>query len=91
MAPDPGRTWMHFQKRLLTHVQRVFRASNDEYAAMTREERRTRLKGLMQVAEDLRRPPGEALSSPDRYHDWVVSERRRLGIDDAVGQWDGRP
>ena len=81
----------HFRRRLLSHVRRVFAASDAEIAALSKDERRARRLRLMQVADDLARSPSEAKRSPADDHAWVASERARLCIDAAVGGWDNKP
>ena len=82
---------LHFRRRLLSHVRRVCALSGAEFAALSKDERRARRLRLMQVADDLARPPSEAKRSPADDHAWVASERARLCIDAAVGNWDGKP
>lgn len=83
--------WMHFRRRLLSHVRRVFVLSDAEFAALSKDQRRARRLRLMQIADDLARPPSEAKRSPEDDHAWVAIERARLGVDAAVGDWDGKP
>ena len=48
--------WMHFHKRVLSHVRRKFALTREEYdamTAMTKEERNARKLALMQVATDV--------------------------------------
>ena len=86
-----NNVWMHFQKRLLTHVRQVFHMSEAEYRALTNEERRERTRYILQVAQDLARPKLDAFQSPKSYHSWIATERCRLGIDTAVGDWNNKP
>lgn len=83
--------WMHFTKRVLSHVRRVFALGDEEYKALTKDQKRHRKLELMQVAGDLCRQPDATLQSPPSRHAWVASERARLGIDAAVGDWKGKP
>ena len=46
---------------------------------------------LMQMAADLCRLPAASHQSPAPRHAWIASERRRLGIDEAVGEWSNKP
>jgi hypothetical protein len=59
--------------------------------ALTKDEKRQRSLHLMQIGEDLTRPPQEALRAPSEHHAWIRSERARLGIDAAVGDWKSKP
>ena len=86
-----NNVWMHFQKRLLSHVRHVFRLSEDDYQSLTKEQRQLRSRSLMQVARDLSRPDHETPQSPPSYHAWIASERTRLGIDASVGEWKKKP
>ena len=45
--------WMHFHKRVLTHVRRKLALTKEDYDAMTKEERKARKLTLMQVAADI--------------------------------------
>ena len=83
--------WMHFHKRILSHVQSVFALDGDAYNALTKDQRRHRKLELMQVASDLCRSPGTTHQSPVARHAWVATERARLGIDAAVGEWKNKP
>lgn len=83
--------WMHFHTRVLSHVRGAFALSNDEYAALSKDERHRRKLELMQVAADLCRPPAAPHQSPAPRHAWIAAERRRLGIDEAVGEWSNKP
>ena len=82
--------WMHFHRRVLSHVRGVFALDDAAYAALSKDERRERRLDLMQVAADLCRSPTEAHQSPPERHAWVASERSRLGIDGAVGDWSDK-
>ena len=83
--------WMHFQKRILSHVRNKFALGEDAYGALTKDQKRPRKLELMQMANDLCRSPGTSHQSPVARHAWVASERSRLGIDAAVGDWKGKP
>ena len=87
-----NNVWMHFRSRLLSHVRLRFALPEAEYKALSDVERRQRRLRLMQLAFDLARPPSEP---PRRAADsadvaWIGAERARLGIDAAVGNWDGK-
>ena len=83
--------WKHFHRRIMTHVREVFTLSKDAYDQLSRDARKHRKLSLMHVAEDLTRPPSESRKSPSEYHEWITAERRRLVIDDAVGEWGDKP
>jgi hypothetical protein len=83
--------WMHFHKRVLSHVRCVLSLDTDDYAALSKDERKHRKLELMQIASDMCRSPSDAYQSPNNRHDWIVSERARLGIDNAVGEWKDKP
>lgn len=83
--------WMHFHKRVLSHVRGVFALDDAAYAALSKDVRRNRRLELMQVAADLCRSPDVVHQSPPERHPWVASERARLGIDAAVGDWTDKP
>ena len=83
--------WMHFFKRVQTHVRKSFALSEAEYAALSKIDRHRRKLELMQVAADLCRSPTTPHQSPSSWHEWVASERMKLDIDEAVGEWKGKP
>ena len=82
---------VHFQKRMLAYTRTKHALDEAAYAALSSAERRARKLGLMQAAEDVCRPPDEPKRSPDAHHAWVKATRGALGIDDAVGDWKGKP
>lgn len=82
---------MHFNKRILSHVRRVFTLDEEAYNALSKDKKRHRKLELMQVALDLCRTPDAELQSPTTRHAWITSERARLGIDAAVGEWKHKP
>ena len=90
-AVASNNVWMHFRRRVSAHVHGSFALPEDAYKALSKDERRARRLGLMQVADDLQRPPNEPPRSPADKHAWIATERARLGIDAAVGDWDGKP
>lgn len=83
--------WMHFHKRILSHVRRVFALNEEAYRALSKDQKRHRKLEFMQVASDLCRSPGTELQSPTTWHAWIAAEHTRLGIDAAVGEWKGKP
>jgi len=86
-----ANVWMHFQQRVQTHVKRAFQLDEKQYVALSKDEKRVRKLELLQVAADLCRLPTRAYQSPLQYHEWIASERARLCIDDAVGNWGDKP
>lgn len=83
--------WYHFTKRVLAHVRRSFSLPEDEFNALSTEQRRKRRLHLMQAAADICRAPIDSRQAPDHLRDWIDHERDRLQIDAAVGEWDGKP
>ena len=83
--------WMHFHKRVLSHVRRKFALTTEEYNAMTKEEHKVRKLALMQVATDMCKNPSDAYQSPISYHSWVAKERDNIGLNDAVQDWKDKP
>lgn len=90
-AVGSTNVWMHFRKRVLSYVRTQFALDDEEYKALTKDERRAQKLALLQVADDLCRNPKDACCSPSVYHIWVASVRNRLGIDAAVGEWEDKP
>ena len=82
---------MHFRARALKHVRTRLAIGDDAYKKLTQDERRSRKLALMQVADDICAAPHETRRSPVSYHAWIDAERRRIGIDAAVQEWDGKP
>jgi hypothetical protein len=90
-AVGSTNVWMHFRKRVLSYVRTHYALDDEAYKALTKDQCRARKLALLQVADDLCRPPMETRRSPQAYHAWVTSERTRLGIDTAVGSWGDKP
>ena len=90
-AVATNNIWMHFQRRLLSHVRNAHVLDEVGYATLSKDQRRHRKLHLMQVAEDMGRPPSGTRRSPVEFHAWVTEERIRLGIDTAVGNWANKP
>ncbi len=72
--------WMHFGRRVLSHVRRVYSISKEEYNNLTIEERKQRKLELLQVGADLCTEPSSPLTSKTKYHAWIQNERIRLKI-----------
>ena len=90
-AVGSTNVWMHFQKRVLTYVRTHYALETAEYDALTKDQRHARKLALLQVGNDLCRPPDETNKSPTEFHTWIAQERKRLGIDAAVDKWDDKP
>ena len=56
-AVASNNVWMHFRRRVLGHVRLKLALDDDAFNALTKEQRRARRLALMQVADDLLRPP----------------------------------
>ena len=67
-AVAANNVWMHFRRRILSHTRRAWKLDDAAYALLTKDEKRKRSLHLMQVAEDLTRPPTEALRAPSEHH-----------------------
>ena len=90
-AVATNNIWMHFQRRLLSHVRNAHVLDEVGYATLSKDHRRHRKLHLMQVAEDMGRPPSGTRRSPVEFHAWIATERSRLGIDTSVGNWANKP
>ena len=90
-AVASNNVWMHFRRRVLSHVRLKLALDDAAFNALTKEQRRARRLALMQVADDLLRPPSEPSRCPEERRAWVAAERQRLGVDAAVGDWDDKP
>ena len=86
-----NNVWMHFRKRLLDHVKRCHALSKEQYAALSSEERTQRRIDLFRAVDNLCAPPTRPPKSSYTLQTWVLAERQRLGIDDAVGEWKDKP
>ena len=86
-----NNVWMHFRKRLLDHVKRCHALSKEKYAALSSEERSRRRIDLFRAVDALCAPPKRPPKSSYTLQTWVRAERQRLGIDDAVGEWNDKP
>jgi hypothetical protein len=73
------------------HVRLELALDDATYSALHRDDRRARRLALLQVADDLLRPPAEPVRCPEGHREWLAAERLRLGIDAAVGEWNGKP
>ena len=89
-AVGSNNVWMHFRKRVLAHVRTRLAIYEEEYEALSKEQRRQRHLSLLQVADDLCRNPADPMRCPEEYRAFVDEERERLGIDAAVGNWGGK-
>ena len=83
--------WMHFQRRILTHVRSSHSLSEEKYRALSSDERRVRKLILTQMAADMCKRPSDLPQAPAERREWVERERIRLGIDEAVGEWADKP
>ena len=83
--------WMHFGKRVYSHVRRVFSLNESEYNALTKDEKRKRKLDHLQIAGDLCKSSSETFQSNSKYHSWIVRERERLQITEAFGSDNGKP
>ena len=90
-AVGSTNVWMHFRKRVLAHVRTRLAIYEEEYEALSKEQRRQRRLALLQVADDLCRNPTAPMRCPEEHRAFVDEERERLGIDAAVGDWAGKP
>jgi hypothetical protein len=82
---------MHFRRRIQSHVKHRFRLSQTEYQTLTKEERQRRSLNVLRMASDLCANPKAHMTCDREYHTWVTSERQRLEIDVAIGEWEDKP
>lgn len=87
-AVGSTNVWMHFKKRVLSYTRTAFALSDEDFKALSKDDRRQRKLSLLQAADDVGRASSEPLKSPAAYHPWVVETRARLGIETAVGDWN---
>ena len=83
-AAASNNVWMHFRKRVDGHVKWVHRLPRSQWSALTKQQKKARLLQLTLITRDMCRMPHEAFRSEPLHHDWVASERARLGIDAAL-------
>lgn len=82
--------WMTFQKKVLSHVREKHSLSEEEFKTTSHDERRARKLCIIQMAADICRHPSTSYQSPADKRDWVDAERKRLGIDEAVEDWQDK-
>ena len=80
---------VHFRDRVKRLVCSAFHLTNDEFGALSQEERSERGKQLKKIAWDVCRIGGEACKSAPQFHPWVEGHRRWLGL--ASIDWAGKP
>ena len=83
--------WKHFHARLNTYVKAHLKLTDDQYNALSKDQRTQRALQMFRVAADIRRPPDGEMTSDVENHAFVELHRSHLRIDDAVGDWDGKP
>ena len=84
--------WMHFRRRVRIRVKLRLAIERCRLrGALQKRRKRARRLALMQIADDVLRPPGEAKRSALEHRVWIATERLRLGIDTAIGVWDDKP
>ena len=81
-----NNVWMHFKKRIFVHVKRHIELGD----VIVDEGEKKRMVAL-QLTSDICKAPHEKHQSKECYYSWVQCERKRLGIDDAVGEWNNKP
>ena len=86
-----NNVWMHFQKRVLTHVRARLHIERDEFLKLDEASRRAHKLEVLQVSSDVCRNTKKPYTSPQKYHEWIEWERKHLGIDDAVREWGDKP
>ena len=86
-----NNVWMHFSRRVFQYVQSRNAITKDEYAALSKQEKTQRRLRLLRIAADIRRSPDQPYQSAPEDHAYVVEERDAIGLDRAVGEWDGKP
>lgn len=73
-AVASNNVWMHLRRRVLSHVKLKLALDDAAFAALTKEQRRARRLALMQVADDLLRPPSQPPRCPEVHRAWVAAE-----------------
>ena len=85
--------WKHYRARVTSYVRDQCRLTENEYKALTKEERRARFAAQLRMAADIcRNPRTDARKAEGEvYESWVDEQRAVLGIDAAVGEWGDKP
>ena len=83
--------WMHFRKRVHSYVRLKKGLAEPEYKTLSKKDRKCHKLKLALMANDLLRIPDEEMKCPVEEREWVAETRRLLFIDNAVGEWDGKP
>lgn len=83
-----NNVWMHFRKRVHSHVKRIWLPPTDQ---RSKEENKLHRLELYRLTDDLLCHPDQPLTTAADKHDWIRNERLRLGIDNAVQDWKNKP
>jgi len=83
--------WKHFGTRVHSYVKAHLKLPKEEYDALTKEQRAERALRMFRIATDIRKPPDVEMTSAAEDHAFVELHRTHLHIDDAIGDWDGKP
>ena len=62
-AVASNNVWMHFGKRVYSHVRRTFGIEKEEYDALSKEQKKERKLNILQITADLCSLPSEPLTS----------------------------
>ena len=90
-ATASNNVWMHFSKRVRSHVRRQLALDETAYSALSTQQKKDRRLLLLQLAHDILKMPHEPMKSAAEHQAWVAAERTTLGIDAAVGAWREKP
>ena len=82
--------WMHFGKRILSHVKQTFYENESEYKTYSKDKKRKLKLEMLQVSADLCSMPSELLKSNSKYHSWIQMERERLKLTNGLGSSNGK-
>ena len=75
---------MHFRSRVLRHVKLHHELRKEEYARLSKEDKRAWKLELYRIADDLCSPSAASLKSSEKYHEWICLEQARFGFSEDV-------
>ena len=78
-----NNVWMHFRKRVFTHVKLHHQINENDYKKMSKSEKKSWKLELHRICNDLCLPASEKFASDSKFHEWIRMEKRRLGLENA--------
>ena len=89
-ATASNNVWMHFKARVSKHVHSINTVPEAVYKAMSADEKRRRKLIQLRLVGDICSMRGEEYKSDTQYHQWILSQRKYLEIDQLLSLDHGR-